>query len=80
MPSPRMELIVWMMTFATFGGCETSEKNASGPPGSSRWSMNPQMRRAKPRETCTVEKQNMSTATQKITGVTFRLTRRKRVM
>ena len=34
----------------------------------------------KAEETCTVEKQNMSTATQKMTGVTFRLTRRKRVM
>lgn len=69
--------MVCMTTLATFGDWETSAKNPAGPPGASRLSMNPQIRRAKPSATCTVESANIATATQKITGEMFRA-RRKR--
>jgi hypothetical protein len=49
-----------MHTLATFAGIETSEKNAAGPPGWSRRTMNPSIKRWKPKETWIVENKNMN--------------------
>lgn len=70
--SPMIELIVWIMIFATFTGAEVSATNAAGPPGASRNSMNPWIKRTRPRETCMVEKRNMVIAETMMTRLIFR--------
>ena len=53
---------VWIPTLTTLAGIDTSEKNAPGPPGSSRSTMKPSMSRWKPSETWAVEKANIMVA------------------